>query len=221
MERRPQLFRPRINKLARVTIFVGALIAVELLLIMIVFFRSNFWRQVNIAIEQPVAFSHYAHAGVVGTDCRYCHTSVDQSHFANIPPTETCVTCHTQVKRDSPRVQPIWQSWETGEPILWQRVHDLPDFVYFNHNVHVNNGVGCTECHGQVNEMEVVWKTEGLFMGWCLDCHRNPEQYLRPAEEVYNMDWQRPDDQLVLGQQLLKEYDINVSRLSNCYICHR
>lgn len=221
MATRPQIFRPGTNTLARVSIFVGALIIVEILLILIVFFRSNYWRQVHIAIDQPVNFSHQIHAGVLGMDCRYCHTSVAQSPFASLPPTETCVTCHTQVKQNSPRVQPIWESLETGKPIEWVKVHDLPAFVYFNHSIHVNKGFGCTECHGRVNEMPVVWQEQALFMGWCLNCHRNPEKYIRPVEEVYNMEWVRPPNQIALGQKLVQEYNIDVNRLSNCYICHR
>ncbi len=221
MTTRSQIFGPRINTIARVSIFVGALIVVELVLILIVFFRSNYWREVNVAVEQPIPFSHQIHAGLIGTDCRYCHTSVNQTAYANIPPTETCVTCHTQVKQDSPYIQPVWQSLETGLPIEWRRVHDLPDFVYFNHSIHVTKGIGCTECHGRVDQMPVVWKEEALFMGWCLNCHRNPENYIRPVEEVYNMEWVRPPNQIEMGQALIQEYNINVDRLSNCYICHR
>lgn len=221
MTTRAQIFRPGINTVARVSIFIAALIVVELLLVLIVFFRSNYWREVHVAVQQPVFFSHQIHAGVIGTDCRYCHTSVDQAAYANIPPTETCVTCHSQVKQNSPYLQPVWQSLATGDPIEWVKVHDLPDFVYFNHSIHVNKGFGCTTCHGRVDEMPVVWKQQALFMGWCLNCHRNPEQYIRPVEEVYNMDWVPPPNQGEMGRQLIQEYNINVDRLANCYICHR
>lgn len=221
MMTRSQIFRPGINTISRVSIFVGALILVQLILILIVFFRSNYWRQVNVPIQQPIPFSHQIHAGVIGTDCRYCHTSVAVSSFANIPPTETCVTCHSQVKQNSVYIQPVWQSLQTGESIEWIRVHDLPGFVYFNHSIHVNKGIGCSNCHGRIDQMPVVWKEQALFMGWCLDCHRQPEQYIRPVEEVYNMEWVAPPNQLEMGRELVQQYNIDVDRLSNCYICHR
>lgn len=156
-------------------------------------------------------------------DCRYCHASAEYAGFSNIPATETCMTCHHEILSNSPDIRPVWDSFYNDEPIEWVTVHDLPDHVYFNHSAHVNAGMGCTECHGQVNEMPVVYRVENLTMGWCLQCHREPEKYIRPREEVWNMEYQKPDiaEQVALGRQLVEEYNINVGNLSNCYICHR
>lgn len=218
-----QYFRPNANLLSRISIFGVILLAIEGIFILGVYFRSNYFRQVHIAIQQPVAFSHQIHNDVLGIDCRYCHTSVSKSSFASIPPTETCMTCHSQVAVDSPKLQPVRDSWATGQPVVWTKVHDLPDFVYFNHSIHVNKGVGCTTCHGQINQMTTVWQQQPLYMGWCLNCHRNPEKYLRPREEVYNMNYVAPQgaEQLALGQSLVQQYDIHKSQLTNCAICHR
>lgn len=215
-----QIFRPNANLLARLSVFGGILLAVELILILGVFFRSNYWRQVNVAIEQPVPFSHQIHADQLGLDCRYCHTSVAESTYANIPATETCMTCHSQIAVNSTKLQPVRDSWATGLPVEWVKVHHLPEFVYFNHSIHINKGIGCSECHGQVNEMPVVWKEQALYMGWCLGCHREPERYIRPREEVYNMDYVHPANQLDVGRQLVQEYNVRVTQLTNCAVCH-
>ncbi len=217
-----QIFPRNANRLAWLSVFAGLLLVAELVLILAVYFRSNYFRQINVAIEQPVAFSHQLHNGVLGIDCRYCHVSVNQSYFANIPATETCMTCHSQIKTFSPKIAPVIQSYATGQPILWNKVHRVPDFVYFNHSIHVNKGVGCSTCHGQVNEMPVVWQQQAMFMGWCLNCHRNPEQYVRPRDEVYNMEYVAPANQAALGRQLVAEYGIMpADQLTNCWVCHR
>jgi len=217
-----QIFPRNANRLAWLSVFAGLLLVAELVLILAVYFRSNYFRQINVAIEQPVAFSHQLHNGVLGIDCRYCHVSVNQSYFANIPATETCMTCHSQIKTFSPKIAPIIESYATGKPIEWNKVHRVPDFVYFNHAIHVNKGVGCSTCHGQVNEMPVVWQQQAMFMGWCLNCHRNPEQYVRPRDEVYNMEYVAPANQAALGRQLVAEYGIMpADQLTNCWVCHR
>ncbi len=217
-----QIFPRNANRLAWLSIFAGLLLVAELVLILAVYFRSNYFRQINVAIEQPVAFSHQLHNGVLGIDCRYCHVSVNQSYFANIPATETCMTCHSQIKTYSPKIAPVIESYATGKPIEWNKVHRVPDFVYFNHAIHVNKGVGCSTCHGQVNEMPVVWQQQAMFMGWCLNCHRNPEQYVRPRDEVYNMEYVAPANQAALGRQLVAEYGIMpADQLTNCWVCHR
>jgi hypothetical protein len=217
-----QIFPRNANLLARLSIFGGLLLVVELILITGVYFRSNYFRQINVAVEQPVAFSHQLHSGVLGVDCRYCHVSVGQSYFANIPATETCMTCHSQIAQYSPQLELVRQSYETGRPIEWIKVHNVPDFVYFNHSIHVNKGIGCTTCHGQINNMPVVWQTQAYFMGWCLDCHRQPEKFIRPRDEVYNPDYVPPADQLAIGRQLVAEYGIMpAEQLTNCYVCHR
>ncbi|MCX7792770.1 MAG: cytochrome c family protein [Chloroflexaceae bacterium] len=217
-----QIFPRNANRLAWLSVFAGLLLVAELVLILAVYFRSNYFRQINVAIEQPVAFSHQLHNGVLGIDCRYCHVSVNQSYFANIPATETCMTCHSQIKTYSPKIAPVVESYATGKPIEWNKVHRVPDFVYFNHAIHVNKGVGCSTCHGQVNEMPVVWQQQAMFMGWCLNCHRNPEQYVRPRDEVYNMEYVAPANQAALGRQLVAEYGIMpADQLTNCWVCHR
>lgn len=216
-----QIFPRNANLLIRLSIFAGLLVVVELTLILGVYFRSNYFRQINIAVVQPVPFSHQLHNGVLGIDCRYCHVSVAKSSFANVPATETCMTCHSQIKTNSPKLTVVLDSYATGKPIEWLRVHKVPDFVYFNHSIHVNKGIGCTECHGQVNTMPVIWQTQPLYMGWCLNCHRNPEKYIRDRSEVYNMDFVHPENQLQVGADLVKQYGVNKSQLTDCYICHR
>src|SRR5471030_1368051 len=169
-----QIFHPATNVLAKVTIF-GLLTGVAVLGgVLYELGMSPFYTNVNVTREQPVPFSHKHHAGELGIDCRYCHTSVEKSNFAGVPPTQTCMTCHSQIWSDSPNLEPVRQSWRTGTPIVWTRVHDLPDFVYFNHSIHIKKGVGCVSCHGQVDEMPITWKAHTLTMAWCLDCHRNP-----------------------------------------------
>ncbi|PDW03995.1 cytochrome c3 family protein [Candidatus Viridilinea mediisalina] len=217
-----QIFPRNANLFVRVSIFAGLLGATTLILLIAVFFRSNAYRQVNVAIEQPVPYSHQLHVDVLGIDCRYCHVSVEQSYFANIPATETCMTCHSQIKTESPDLAPVRASYASGDPVLWEKVNRVPDFVYFNHSIHVNKGVGCSTCHGRVDQMPVVWQTQAFFMGFCLDCHRNPENYVRPLEEVYNMEYVHPANQRELGAQLVAQYGIMPpDQLTNCWTCHR
>jgi hypothetical protein len=168
---------------------------------------------------QPVPYSHELHVGQLGLDCRYCHASVEVSSVSNIPPTQTCMNCHHVIKRDSELLEPIRQSLKTGKPMRWVRVHNLPDYAYFDHSIHINAGVGCASCHGQIQQMEVVWQAEPLSMGWCLDCHHNPEQHLRPTEEVTNMEWFPSRDQQELARGI-----IEAKRLAppeDCSGCHR
>mgnify|MGYP001167387361 CR=1 FL=1 len=173
--------------------------------------------------EQPVPYSHTLHAGQLGIDCRYCHTSVDKAAHASIPPTQTCMNCHTNIQPDSPLLQPVRESWATNKPVDWVKVHDLPDYAYFNHAAHVNKGIGCVSCHGRVDQMDVVYQAKPLSMGWCIERHRNPEQHLRPVEEVTNMAWTPPDgDQHSLGMRLKKEYGIRDELyMTSCSTCHR
>ena len=174
---------------------------------------------VGFAPEQPVPYSHALHAGELGMDCRYCHNTVEQSAIAAIPPTATCMNCHQRIKLDSPKLEPIRESARTGKAIEWKKVHDLPDYVYFNHSAHVTRGIGCVSCHGRVDEMEVVEQRGELSMGWCLDCHRAPENHLRPPSEVTNMTWTAPGGQLEFGTKMREENGINPS--TDCSTCHR
>lgn len=170
-------------------------------------------------IKQPVPFSHQHHVQDVGIDCRYCHTSVEKSSFAGIPSTEICMTCHSQILTDAPVLAPVRESFQEGKPLHWNRVHDLPDFVYFNHSIHIHKGIGCVSCHGPVDEMSLTWRAKPLTMQWCLDCHREPERFVRPREHVFDMDWEPKEDQIVLGKRLVKKY--NIQSETDCSICHR
>jgi len=176
----------------------------------------------NAVVEQPIQFSHAHHVGGMGLDCRYCHTSVEESAFANIPPTKTCMNCHSQIWTNAPILEPVRASFRENRPLHWTRVNDLPDFVYFNHSIHVKKGVGCATCHGPVDRMPLMYQEATLMMSWCLDCHRNPAKYVRPREQVFNMAWQPPADDPELGERLVKEYKIaSVQQLTSCSTCHR
>ena len=168
---------------------------------------------------QPVPYSHALHVGQLGMDCRYCHTGVERAAAASVPPSQTCMNCHKTVRANSEKLIPVFESYSTGMPVEWIRVHDLPDYVYFNHSAHVRRGVGCVSCHGRIDTMEVVSQQKPLSMGWCLDCHRNPEQHLRPVEYVFQLDWVPEEDQLALGTRLRDTHDINPPQ--DCSTCHR
>jgi hypothetical protein len=218
----PQIFHRSTNVLSRVSIFGFVFTVAGGLWLALELNRSNYVTRAGVAIEQPIQFSHKHHVADDGIDCRYCHTSVETSAFAGIPSVETCMTCHSQIFADSPYLEPVRESWRTGRPILWRRVHDLPGFVYFDHSIHVNKGVGCVDCHGRVDEMPLVHQVASLQMEWCLDCHRNTERILRPREEVFNLAWERPVDQSVEGARLAKEFGTpSVEVLTSCSTCHR
>jgi Cytochrome c7 and related cytochrome c len=216
-----QLFQKRANALARLTLIGLPIIIVGISVGCYAYARSDFWTKVDAPVNQRVPFSHKHHIGDDGIDCRYCHTSVEQSSFAGIPPTETCMTCHSQIWKDAPMLQPVRDSWQTGQPLTWTRVHDLPDYVYFDHSIHVAKGVACATCHGQVNEMPLTWKTKELYMRWCLDCHRQPQRFLRPTTQVVNMDYHAPANQMSLGQRLMERNNVHTAGLTDCYTCHR
>jgi hypothetical protein len=169
--------------------------------------------------KQPVPYSHALHAGKLGIDCRYCHSTVEQASHAAIPPTATCMNCHERVWTNSEKLSPVRASLVSGKPVEWLKVHDLPDYVYFNHSAHVTRGVGCVSCHGRIDEMEEVYQKEPLSMGWCLDCHREPEANLRPPEEVTNMDWKPPSDAVAYGKTLREKNHLNPP--TDCSTCHR
>lgn len=183
----PQVFHPSMNTIARASIFGAVFILAGIGWVLWSFYRSSYTTQVGVVRPQPVEFSHEHHVGGLGIDCRYCHTSVEESSYAGIPPTQICMQCHSQIWADSPKLEPVRASFRTGESIPWTRVHDLPDFVYFDHSIHVKKGVGCVSCHGQVDTMPLMWRTASLHMQWCLDCHRDPEPFIRPRDEVFSM----------------------------------
>jgi hypothetical protein len=214
-----QVFHPSTNTFARIAIFGAAFFVAGLLWMEREINRSPYVTQAGVAREQPVPFSHAHHVGGIGIDCRYCHTSVEESRFAGIPPTKTCMNCHSQLYTDAPTLEPVRDSYRTGEPIAWTRVHDLPDYAYFNHQAHVGKGIGCVTCHGQVDRMELTWSVASLQMEWCIDCHRQPELYVQPRDTVMQIDWDPPADREALGRRLVKEYDIKTR--TDCSTCHR
>jgi len=214
-----QIFHPSTNTISRVTIFGGAILLVVLVAGLAAINESPYITEVGVARTQPIPFSHKHHVGDDGIDCRYCHTSVEDSSFAGIPPTKTCMNCHTQIWADSPTLEPVRESFRTGKSIQWTRVHNLPGFVYFNHSIHIYKGVGCSTCHGRVDQMPLMWREHSLYMNWCLECHREPERFVRPRKDIFNMEYEPPKDQLALGRQLVKEYKIQ--KLTSCSTCHR
>ena len=215
----PQYFSRSANSIARLSILgiVGGLVVVMWLGYLIV--RSPYETMQNVPREQPIPFSHEHHVGGLGIDCRYCHTTVEKSAFANIPPTKVCMNCHSQMWATSPMLEPVRESYRTGKSIEWTRVNDLPDFVYFNHSIHVHKGIGCETCHGRVDKMPLTWQAQPLTMEWCLNCHRHPERYVRPRRDVFAMEYRAPADQIALGKQLVHDYGIR--SLTSCSTCHR
>ena len=214
-----QIFHRSTNTISRVSVFGGIGIIVVLVATLAAINRSSYVTEVGVARSQPVQFSHKHHVGDDGIDCRYCHTSVEESSFAGIPSTKICMNCHTQIWAESPILEPVRESFRTGKSLEWTRVNNLPGFVYFDHSIHVHKGVGCSTCHGRVDQMPLMWRENSLYMEWCLECHRNPERFVRPREQVFNMDWQPPSDQIALGQKLVQEYKI--AQLTSCSVCHR
>lgn len=214
-----QIFHRSTNTLSRVSIFGAVFVVAGLVAAGGLFVRSPYVTGVGVPVPQPVQFSHKHHVGDDGIDCRYCHTTVESSAFAGMPPTQTCMNCHSQLFTNTAALQPVVQSYQTNTPIQWNRVYQLPDFVYFNHSIHVNKGIGCETCHGRVDQMPLMQKASSLQMEWCLDCHRDPAKYIRPREEVFSMTWQPPPNQVEAAQALVHEY--NVQSLTNCSTCHR
>jgi hypothetical protein len=216
-----QIFHPSTNTVSKLTLFGAVFLIGGLLWLLAELNRSSYVTQVNVVRPQPVPFSHKHHVSGLGIDCRYCHTAVEQSAFAGVPSTAICMNCHSQIWTNSPMLEPVRESYRTGQPLRWTRVHNLADFAYFNHSIHLQKGVGCVTCHGRVDQMPLVSQESSLLMEWCLECHRSPEQYLRPREEVFNMAWTPPTDQIELGRQLVRKYNIRTEQLTDCSICHR
>ncbi len=214
-----QVFHRSTNTIARVSIFGAVFVIAAAAYGLALINRSAYVTNAGVARQQPIQFSHRHHAGELGIDCRYCHTSVETSSSAGFPPTQTCMNCHSQIWTDSPFLEPVRASYRTNGSMRWIRVHDLPDFVYFDHSIHVNKGVGCATCHGRVDRMNLTWQEASLQMEWCVGCHRHPERYLRPREEIFSMTWQPPGNQLELGRKLLKAYDVHTR--TDCSTCHR
>jgi len=214
-----QTFKPRANQIARASLAAVVILAAGAAAAIPALMRSDYVTGANTNVTQPIQFSHAHHVGGMGIDCRYCHTSVEQSSFANIPPTKTCMNCHSQIWVTSPYLEPVRASYRTDTPLRWTRVHNLPDFVYFNHSIHVKKGVGCETCHGRIDQMPGIYQANTLQMEWCLGCHRAPERYVRPREFVTTMGYVPAEPQAVLGARLVKDYDIQ--KLTSCSVCHR
>ncbi|MFN8504207.1 cytochrome c3 family protein [Kouleothrix sp.] len=216
-----QVFHPSANTVAKASLFGVLALLAGALLVSYSYVRSAWATDVDVPVQQPVQFSHEHHVAGLGVDCRYCHTTVETSASANIPPTYTCMSCHSQIWNTSPALQPVRDSLANNTSIEWNRVYNLPDYVYFNHSIHVAKGVGCETCHGRVDQMPLMRKAVSLQMKWCLDCHRAPEQYIRPREHVFDMGYTPAEDQATLGRRLLREYNIqSVALLTSCSTCH-
>jgi hypothetical protein len=213
------------NKLPR-QIIIGALLMGTATIAGVTYYFTPQYTRVGYEPIQPVAFPHSVHVKQLGLDCRYCHNGVEKSWYSNIPATSVCMNCHTQVLKDDPRLAVVRESNATGKPIEWVQIHKLPDYAYFNHSVHVNRGVSCVECHGQINDMDVVYHAKPLSMSFCLDCHRDPAMHLRPLDKITDLDWKPTQDardlaakQLTLGSQIV--HDWKVQSLQTCSTCHR
>ena len=215
----PQIFHRSFNTISRLTIFGAAFLLAFFGWVLLVLGRSSYVTNVGITRDQPVPFSHEHHVGGLGIDFRYCHDAVTKSSYAGMPPTKTCMNCHEQIWVGSTMLEPVREAYKEDKPLQWERVHLLADFVYFNHSVHVNNGMGCATCHGPVDHMPLMYQHGTLLMEWCLNCHRAPEKFVRPRDEVFNMDWQTPADHPDLGKELAGEYGLR--KLTNCSTCHR
>ncbi len=214
-----QLFSKSANDLVKPSLLALVLILAGLGYVILALGTSSLITDTGVSKHQPVPFSHKHHVGELGIDCRYCHNSVEESSFAGLPPTATCMSCHSQIWLTSPMLEPVRASYRSDQSLEWVRVNALPDFVYFNHSIHVNKGVGCTTCHGPIAEMPLTWRAATLQMNWCLDCHRQPEKYVRPREAVFSADYKPPANQLEMGRKLVEEY--RIQKLTHCSTCHR
>ncbi len=231
----PQFFSPSANTIARATFVGGVVFVILLFWFFEMMQRSTYYSQREIVHMQPVPFSHEHHVGGLGIDCRYCHTSVENSSFAGIPPTKTCMNCHAQIWTNSDMLRPVRESYRSGKPIHWIRVNDLPDYVYFDHSIHIHKGIGCNDCHGPVDRMPLMYPQYTLQMEWCLNCHRDPEKFLRPRDQVFNMRYLKPSgrfpvsldgktftDQHSLGDYLSVKYQVRTpTDITSCDTCHR
>jgi hypothetical protein len=230
-----QIFHRSANVISRFSIYAGIFTTAFVLWFCVNLQRSPYVTYAGVARPQPVPFSHEHHVAALGIDCRYCHTSVENSDFAGIPPTKTCMNCHSEMWTAAPMLEPVRESYRTGKSLVWNRVNDLPDFVYFDHIIHVNKGVGCNTCHGAVDRMPLMFNAQSLQMEWCIGCHRGPEKELRPRDQVFNMRYQKPTadlpvvvdgksftDQMSLGTYLSHKYNLrSVMDITSCSTCHR
>ncbi len=210
----PSIFPKWANQLGPKLIIGGGLIG-TLVTAGVWYYMTPEYSRVGYQPIQPVPFSHKVHVGQVGMDCRYCHNAVEKSWFSNIPAASTCMNCHSLILKDDPRLQVVRDSFQSGNPIPWVQIHRVPDYVYFNHSVHVNRGISCVSCHGQINEMDEVYHAKSLTMSFCLDCHRKPEDNIRPLQFVTQLDWKGQVD----GKQLVHDWKVQPGE--SCSVCHR
>jgi Cytochrome c7 and related cytochrome c len=213
----PQIFHPSMNTLSRATIFGAVFILALATWVVAAIIRSPYGTSEGLILSQPVPFSHEHHVSECGIDCRYCHAGVEVSPFAGIPPTQTCMNCHSQLWAESPMLAPVRDSYRDAKPLVWNRVYDLPDYVYFNHSIHIHKGVACRTCHGDVGDMPLTWQASTLYMEWCLDCHRNPQQHVGPRADVFVMTPSSP--QPLASADWLRDYHLHSK--TNCSVCHR
>ncbi len=217
-----QLFHRGANNVAKASLVLVLVLAAGAFYAYTQIARSSYLTNRYSQRPQPVQFSHRHHTGDDGIDCRYCHTSVETGASAGIPPTQTCMNCHNQLWAETPFLEPVRASFRDNKPIEWERVHDLPDYTYFNHSIHVAKGVGCSTCHGQIDNMPLVYQENTLQMEWCLACHRDPSQFIRPQAEIYNMDWKDSNLGAKEREQLKIDYKIRSRELlTSCSTCHR
>lgn len=216
-----QIFHPSMNTLSKATIFGGVLVLASLAFVWYWINRSDYVTEADVVRDQPVPFSHQHHVSGLGIDCRYCHTTVEKSAFAGLPATDVCMSCHSLIWKDSPMLAPVRESYRTGQPLKWTRVHDVPDFVYFNHSIHVAKGIGCESCHGRVDRMPLMRRAHTLQMSWCLDCHGHPQQFVREVADIYKFGAAASPTDHELGPKLVKDYGIGTRQLLDCGICHR
>jgi hypothetical protein len=217
-----QLFHPVSNVIAKASVVAVALIVGGLGYIIYAVNQSAYYTNINVARQQPVPFSHKHHVTDDGIDCRYCHTSVEKSGFAGLPTTHTCMSCHSKLWLNSSMLEPVRVSYATDKSLEWTRVNAVPGFVYFDHSIHINKGIGCTTCHGPIGEMPLTYRANTLYMRWCIDCHKNPALHVRHKEDVFKADYVEPANQLEMGRQLVKDYKIKTPKeITDCYTCHR
>src|ERR1017187_7339374 len=231
-----QIFDRSSNALARMSLVLTGLLVIVLGVTLDQLQRSPWVTRQGQRAEQPVPFSHKHHVEGLGLQCQYCHTTVEDSSYAGIPPTKTCMNCHSQIWTNAALLEPVRESYRTGNSLLWTKVNYLPDYVYFNHSIHVNKGVGCLSCHGPVNKMPLMYQASSMRMEWCLECHRAPEKFLRPKDQVFNMNYEQPSeqhpvmladgtaytDQIALGSALKTQYNVRtVQDITSCNTCHR
>lgn len=217
----PQVFSRNADGVARFVLWGALAVMVVLVVVATAWPRSGFVTGVGEAVAQPVPFSHKHHVGELGLDCRYCHNGVETSASAGLPATEVCMTCHSQLYTNAEMLAPVRASLASGQPLRWQRVNAVPDFVYFNHSIHIAKGVACESCHGNVDDMPLMARAQPLTMEWCLDCHRNPEPNLRPPADVFLLHWKPPDNIDAVRKQLISVLGIHPDTMTDCYVCHR